>query len=421
MTSVFNRTRGKIVASIMVALVLLFSATLAVIFLSEYYENRKTSLSMLKQYMDLYSLDALPGTTDAMPPDMDGEGLPPDLAGGPNLMNQFQLYTFYSVSFANSDANEVLAIDTGMNQIYKEQALIDISRKVIESGREKGSKGSLLYQVEERDGYTFVAFIDNTLAINSLSSLAKHTLIIGSMMLVILFFISVLISKWIIKPLEENDRRQKQFISDAGHELKTPISVISTNAELLSRQIDNNEWLENICYENERMGNLVTELLDLSRAENAKVQMEHIDLSRLVIGESLPFESVAFEKQLTINSDIEDNIQINGNSSQLSQLVSILLDNAIKHADGGKEIDLKLKKQGHNAIISVENSGKEIPKESRERLFERFYRVDDVRNSESHHYGLGLAIAKAITDSHKGTISVNCQNGKVIFTVSLPI
>ena len=197
--------------------------------------------------------------------------------------------------------------------------------------------------------------------------------------------------------------------------------MISTNAELLFRQLGANEWLDNIRYENERMGDLVTQLLDLSRAENAKIQMEELDLSRLVTGEALPFESVAFERGLSIRSDIDDSITLQGNRTQLSQLVSILLDNAIRHADGGNEIGLSLRRHGRYAVLAVENSGKEIPQEQQARLFERFYRLDEVRNSEGNHYGLGLAIAKAIAEEHGGKISVACRDEKVIFTVSFPL
>ena len=221
--------------------------------------------------------------------------------------------------------------------------------------------------------------------------------------------------------MEENDQRQKQFVSDAGHELKTPVSVISTNAELLFRQLGANEWLDNIRYENERMRDLVTQLLDLSRAENAHVQMEELDLSRLITGEALPFESVAFENGLSIRSEIDDGITLQGNRTQLSQLVSILLDNAIRHADGGNVIGLSLCRHGRYAVLAVENSGKEIPQEQQARLFERFYRLDEVRNGEGKHYGLGLAIAKTIAEAHSGSISVECKNRKVKFTVSLPL
>jgi signal transduction histidine kinase len=197
--------------------------------------------------------------------------------------------------------------------------------------------------------------------------------------------------------------------------------VVSANAELLVRQIGENQWLQNIQYENERMGMLVGQLLDLARTENVTPQMEHIDFSRLVAGEALPFESVAFEKELALNTAITSGIAVEGNGAQLKQLTSILLDNAIRHSKPAGEVRLTLTKDHGIAELSVINTGNEIPAEHREKIFERFYRMDTVRNSEDKHYGLGLAIAKAITDSHHGHIEVLCDNGLVEFRVRIPI
>ncbi|MBQ6233498.1 MAG: HAMP domain-containing histidine kinase, partial [Clostridia bacterium] len=254
---------------------------------------------------------------------------------------------------------------------------------------------------------------------SSMKTLLHNVLIIGGVSIVILFFISLVLSRRIIRPLEENDKQQKQFISDASHELKTPVAVISTNAELLSRELGENEWLANIQYENERMGDLVKQLLDLSRAENTEAPMEAVDLTRIVTGEALAFESVAFDQGKTIRSDIDEGIHLTGNQAQLTQLTSILLDNAVRHG-AGSEIELSLKRQGHFAVLSIVNDGDEIPAEKLEHLFDRFYRVDEARNSEGHHYGLGLSIAKAVAEKHGGNISVSCKDGKVRFTVSIP-
>ncbi|MBP5580768.1 MAG: GHKL domain-containing protein, partial [Ruminococcus sp.] len=243
----------------------------------------------------------------------------------------------------------------------------------------------------------------------------------GLVALVVLFIVSMRIADRIITPLEQNDMRQKQFVSDAGHELKTPISVISANAELLHRQSGESEWLSNIRYETDRMSSLVRQLLDLSQAENAELVTEEINLSRLVTGEVLPFESVAFEQGLTIESNIADDVLVNGNRSQLGQLVSILLDNATRHSSGGNAVDVSLQAEHKQAVLAVSNSSEPIPKEKQARLFERFYRVDEVRNSEDGHYGLGLAIAKAITERHGGMIGVSCENGKVNFKVTIPL
>ena len=408
----FRKSRKKIIASIMGALILLLAVTLTAIVLSEYVENRKQSADMLDRYVALYSLDNPPGEEPGIPRDLDRQGPPEE-------SSVFRLSTFYSAAISEQD--EVLFIDAGRNGLYSEKELIGFAEDILKAGGSSGKVGDLLYRVEVREGYTLVAFMDNTVVSESLSSLIRHTLIAGGIALIVLFFVAVFLSRRIIKPLEENDRRQKQFVSDAGHELKTPVSVISTNAELLSRQLGANEWLDNIRYENERMGYLITQLLDLSRAENAQVQLEELDLSRLVTGEVLPFESVAFERGLSVRSQIDDGITLLGNRSQLSQLVSILLDNAIRHADGGNEIVLSLRRHGRYAVLAVENSGREIPQEQQARLFERFYRLDEARSSEGDHYGLGLAIAKAIAEAHGGSIAVTCREGKVVFSVSLPL
>lgn len=228
------------------------------------------------------------------------------------------------------------------------------------------------------------------------------------------------LAKNIVRPLEESYRKQKQFISDAGHELKTPVSVVNANAELLARELGENQWLSNIQHENERMGVLVTQLLELARAENVQPQMGRLDLSHLVCGEVLPFESVAFEAGLLIESRIQEGILTEGSSAELKQLVSILVDNAIRHGSAGGNVSVSLSKEHGDAVLSVTNAGDEIPEEQREQIFERFYRADESRNSGSGHYGLGLAIAKAIADSHRGSIKVLCHDGLVEFRVQLP-
>ena len=198
---------------------------------------------------------------------------------------------------------------------------------------------------------------------------------------------------------------------------------MSTNLELLSREIgEDNKWLSNIQYENERMSTLVKQLLELSHAENGTSEQQELDFSNLVTGEALPFESIAFEHGLNLNSDVAEGIRVSGNSGQLKQLTAILLDNAISHSEGGDAVDIRLSSDRHQAVLEVTNSGKEIPADVRDKLFERFYRADEARTENgSDHYGLGLAIAKAIVQAHSGTIGIDCGDGKVTLRVSLPL
>ncbi|MBE6898970.1 MAG: HAMP domain-containing histidine kinase [Ruminococcaceae bacterium] len=401
----------------MISLILLLAATLSVILLASYREIRHRDFEMLERYVEIYTLERQPGAET--PPDFGpGNQSPPGQGDfSPAERSDYQLSTFYSVAL--SEDGTVLAVDNGTRGLYNEDKLVEIARKLLEEARLSGRLDNMSYMVSVRSGYTLVAFIDNTIIDASMKMLLGNVLIVGGAAIVLLFFVSIVLSKKIIRPLEENDKQQKQFISDAGHELKTPVAVISTNAELLSRELGENEWLANIQYENERMGDLVKQLLDLSKAENTETPMEPVDFSRVITGEVLAFESIAFEQGKMIQSDIEEGIHVVGNQIQLTQLISILLDNAVRHG-AGSEIELSLKRQGHSAVFNIANDGDEIPPEKLEHLFDRFYRVDEARNSESHHYGLGLSIAKAVVEKHGGSIVVSSQNGRVRFTVSIP-
>ncbi|MCR5102492.1 MAG: HAMP domain-containing histidine kinase [Butyrivibrio sp.] len=248
--------------------------------------------------------------------------------------------------------------------------------------------------------------------------MVKNMIRIGIFVIIIVFIASYFVSGWIMKPLETAYKKHKQFVSDAGHELKTPVAAIDINAELLAKDIGNNKWLDSIRYESRRMNELVKQLLDLSRVENVKPAKAKVDLSELVMGSVLPYEGVAFEKGYELETLIDTDIKYNCDRNQMEQLVAILTDNAISHAEGDGSISIGLTQKGGNIYLKVTNPGKEIPREDRDNLFERFYR-SDKSHTDTGHYGLGLAIAKAIVDSHKGTIDVQCSNGECEFIVKL--
>ena len=420
----FKQSRRKIIASIMGAIVLFMAVVMGAVYVISYLQTRKQNDAMLQQYVERYQVNepggVVPDGPPAIPDDDRGEG------GGfrpwddRNERNDRTFYAsiFYAAAF--SEDGETVSVNNGNNALKRDE-VVSLAKEIIAGGKTSGKTGDLLYRVEKKDGYTVVAFINTAITSDNMNILLKQMLIVGAAAIALIFFVARFLAYRIVRPLEENDQRQKQFVSDAGHELKTPVAVISANAELLSRTVGENEWLSNIRYETDRMGTLVTQLLDLSHAENAQVVMELVNFSRLAEGEALPFESMAFEAGLEIVTDIEEGVEVEGNRSQLGQLVSILLDNAIRHSKGGKEIALSLKKVHKNAVLTVQNSGDPIAPEIREKLFERFYRVDEARNSEGKHYGLGLAIAKAITEAHRGSIEADSGDGKVWFTASIPL
>lgn len=413
----FEKSRKKIVFSIMSILVALWVATLGVIYTSSYLEMTKQNESMLKAHAEMYEISQ--GQEDFLSP------VRPFPDGEPEFKHRFEdspmfkLSKFYTVALSYN--GEIIEIKNEAPTVYSNSDLEEFAKKIVREEKINGIEKNLSFYKADKNGYILVTFMDNTIVNENAVTLFRYTLIFGVVALVAFFFLSKFLARKIVNPLEESYQKQKQFISDAGHELKTPVSVVSANAELLEREFGDNQWLKNIQYENERMGLLIGQLLDLARTENVTPQLEQIDLSHIVAGEALPFESVAFEKGLELKTDISDNIKVTGNSTQLKQLVSILLDNAIKHTNEKGEVFCKLIKENNFAKISVINKGDEIPKEHRKKLFERFYRVDDARNSESNHYGLGLAIAKAIVDSHKGKIEVLCFDGLVEFQVKIPL
>lgn len=413
----FKKSRRKIVVAIMSVLVLLWVGTLGVIYASSYIEMSRLNESMMTAHAEMYMLS---NQFDDMPPiipkpDNGKDRFNPTFAESP----MFQLSTFYTVAISYDGG--VLEVRNSQPNVHSDNDLKELADKIIKGNKTKGTDNNLTFYKADKQGYTLVVFMDNTVINENAATLFRYTLIFGGIALVVFYFLSVFLARKIVEPLEKSYKKQKQFISDAGHELKTPVSVVSANAELLSREIGENQWLNNILYENERMGMLVGQLLELARTESVTPQMEHIDFSRLTQGEALPFESVAFEKGLRLICDAENDITVEGNSSQLKQLVSILLDNGIRHSINGDTVNLRLTKEHGYAVLSVINKGEEIPKEHRSQIFERFYRVDTARNGEDKHYGLGLAIAKSITEAHKGHIEVRCYNSLVEFKVALPL
>ncbi len=409
----FKKTRRKIVVSILSVLILLLFGTFAVIYFASYVEMTNENQKMLRQYVDEYTMKIAPGNIP------DGEE-PKDKQGAPDVPPPKQeLSTFYSVAI--SPNGEILKVDTADVSTIGEEELTALAVEILDAGKTSGVQGTLTFQTADKGEYFLVAFLDNTVFLESVGTLLSYTLIFGAAALVLLFFLARYLADKIVSPLEESYQKQKQFISDAGHELKTPVAVVNANIEVLTREMGENKWLSNIQYENERMSGLITQLLDLARTENAVPLMETVDFGRLVYGELLPFETVAYENGMTLISNIDENIQVYGNPVQLKQLTSILLDNAVRHGERGKEIGLTLRKEKNYSVLAVFNGGDEIPADQRDFLFERFYRTDTARTGENNHYGLGLAIAKAIVSSHKGSIHVRCYDKKVEFYAKIPL
>lgn len=255
-----------------------------------------------------------------------------------------------------------------------------------------------------------------------IKSIVITSTIISIISILGIYIIAKKLSIIITRPVEETFEKQKQFISDASHELKTPLAVIEANADVLENKVGKNKWINYIQNETESMNTLINELLLLAKIENIDnvKEYEKLDLSKEIEIILSMFESIAYEKKIKIKSNISKNIMINANREDIEHIVSTLTDNAIKHTKEHKEIEVILKRENNEVIIEVKNMGDEIPKEEREKIFERFYRVDKARNRKERRYGLGLAIAKSTVEKYDGKIEVFCKDGFTTFKVTIP-
>ncbi|MCC8129931.1 MAG: HAMP domain-containing histidine kinase [Clostridiales bacterium] len=414
--SAFQRSRRQIVAVVMAAFLLLFVGTLAMIYVLSYQELYQENLDMLETYVEQYRENGNPSPLQDEGQSRLGGGHPERDEPPDHDSTRYLLSAFYSVAFDGT--GQVSSVDLGSGTLYTESQLSQVAEHLLETGRTQGTYGNFVYCIDQDETYTLVALMDNTLVSDSFTTLFRNALLLGAVMVVVLFLCATALARWIIRPLEESDRRQRQFLSDAGHELKTPVAVVEANAELLEREVGENKWLRNIRSESSRMAGLVSELLTLVRTEQEPPQMEPLDFSRLVLGGVLPFESVAFELERKLDCRIDENITIQGNPGQLSQLVSILMDNALSHSDGAGDIAIDLHREKAGALLTVSNPGF-IPEQDRAEIFARFFRSDSNR-SDTGHYGLGLTIAQNIVTAHRGEIAVACSHGRVCFSVRLP-
>ena len=299
---------------------------------------------------------------------------------------------------------------------YTEDEAKEIMTGILETGKQQGMYGWLQYYVEPKSYGTLIVITDKTSDQGLLNGLFRTTFIIGVLMLLVLLTILIFSSRWITLPVQQAFKRQKQFVSDAGHELKTPIAVLTANADILKDEIGENKWLGYMDEQIGRMNTLVGDLLRLARMDNATQEytFADFDLSMAVAATTLPFESAAFEQHRTLEMDVQPNVTYNGSEQHIRQLCAIFIDNAIKYSNENGLIKVTLMKRGEHCILEFYNTGCEIGPSETEKIFERFYRGDKARNKGKNGYGLGLAIAKSIMDVHKIRIQVTCEQGKWI-------
>lgn len=332
--------------------------------------------------------------------------------------------SFYLVVNSN---NRLLSINDGnlMNPLENSEAR-GYAQTILNSDKKNGKitkdKTTYSYSIHQEDGMKIIIFINDSFTHTANGNLLKISILVGGVIFFILFVFIVIVSGYVIKPVADSMERQKQFISDASHELKTPITVISTTIDIIGNKNGKDRWTECIKEQAVKMQRLVKELLDLSKlleVNTARSGFKINDISNTVNNSLLYFESLLFESGKTLEQDIEENIRLNCDENKISQLVGILMDNALKYSDEKSKICFSLKKNGDYAVISCSNPCSDFSASDTSKLFERFFRSENDRIHEQEGFGLGLSIAQAIAELHGGKISSTYENNIITFTVLL--
>ena len=300
---------------------------------------------------------------------------------------------------------------------YTDEEAEAIMKGILAKQKTEGMYGWLQFCTAMKSYGTLIVVTDKTSDQGILNNLFRTTVLIGIFMLLVLLAILIVLSHWITVPVQQAFTRQKQFVSDAGHELKTPLAVLTTNADILQDELGENKWLTYMQEQIGRMNQLVGDLLRLARMDNAcqEYLFENFDLSMAVSATALPFESTAFEKNKNLEMDIQPDVHYCGSEQHIRQLCAIFIDNAIKYSNENGIIKIVLLQRGDHPVIEFYNTGCEISPAETQKIFERFYRGDKARTSSKQSgYGLGLAIAKSIMDVHKIKFQVTCEQGRWI-------
>lgn len=401
--------RWKFIIATMLSLLILIVTIIGGIALLGYYQMEQVADNTLQSL-----------TMERKPP-MPGER-PPYPAFGYQI-SQSSIPASYFVVSINANG-QIESIDSmGMIEITEDD-VEQYSNTALTKGNSEGKIGSYKYVIiEEANRPMRILFLDMSLQMQTLLNTIFASFLVGLACMALMFVILFFVSNRVIRPLARNIEKQRQFVSNAGHEIKTPLGIIMANTDAMELHLGENKWSKNIRSQTERMHGLMNGLLLLARMDEGAeaLPQESVNLSKLVTRAAADFSELAEKKQIQMKGELSDHIIMQGNPGYLEQLISILLDNAVKYVNTGGEISLLLTAENRKSKLVVENSIESIPDVPPEILFDRFYRANAARTQKDGGYGIGLSAARAVAQMHGGKIEASyLGEHRIRFVVELP-
>lgn len=415
-----GRLRRKLIVACMVSLAIVLAVILGGVNLMSYYKvvsDADTVLSFLSENRGVF------------PKGQPMEEAPAPQAPEANWEHRrlFSPETPYESRFFSVQLDgdgQVLQTDTRQITAVDEEEATLYARTVADSGRTAGFWDDYRYLVVADAGNTRVIFLDCSRGLSSFRTTLLASLALSLAGLLAVLVLLLVLSKRIVRPMAESYEKQKRFITDAGHELKTPMTIISADADLAEMECGENQWISDIRRQAQRLTGLTNDLIYLSRMEEEQPKLQLIDFPLSDVAEEMAqsFQALAKSQGKEFSLHIQPMISFHGDEKAIRQLFSILLDNALKYSPAGGYLDLGLEKQGRTLVLTVSNTSvQSIEQDKLPHLFDRFYRADQSRNSQTGGYGLGLSVARSIVSAHKGKIRAESPDGLTLtFAVHLP-
>lgn len=327
----------------------------------------------------------------------------------------------YSTSVVLKNKN-IMVLSNSLKETT-DKDILSMTQKLQKSGKRFGSIDDYIYLVRIlKSGNTVYIFVNNKEALQNSKQFFIVSIFIFLLSVIVFTIISYYLSRWMIKPSEKAIKNQKIFVANISHDLKTPITIIRANADLIENEVKNKKSIKYIQQETEKLNHLVNEMLTLTRIDNtiSKENFKSFNFGDPLFDVVLPFESIAYEKGIRFNINIDEVTDYFGDESNIQKLAEILIDNAMSYTAKGGIVDVDAYENSKAVTLSVTNTGEPISDEKKVEIFDRFYRESKSRERTGNHYGLGLSIANTIVKKHNGKITVESKNGKNTFTVILP-